>query len=465
MTASSPGAVTSETLSLDGTAEIIRDRARRRPLIVLDDDPTGTQTVRDVTVLTSWTEARLRDVFLSGAPATYLLTNSRSLPRSDAVALARSIGRSLTRASIAAGTTFSVVSRSDSTLRGHFPAEVDALAEGLGLAGFRVLLAPFFGAGGRITRHGIHYLRREGRDIPVAETEFARDPVFGYRSSDLREWVTERTGDPDRTVELVALDVLRHRGPTAVTQALLSLPARGVLVVDAVEETDIEIAALGALEAEKVGLALIARTAASYARARAGQPPERTLDDGEIEHGAPGLVVVGSHVPTTSRQLGSLMDAPPTRLMPIEVVVGDVLADPASRRRVAESVATRADAALADGTTPVIHTSRSLAHGSSPGEDLEIAKTVSTALVEIVQRIRSRPAWVLAKGGITSSDVATRGLAMTEATVLGTIVTGVPVWRSGPGSRWPGSTFVVFPGNVGGPTAVRDAIARLVGGR
>ena len=98
----------------------------------------------------------------------------------------------------------------------------------------------------------------------------------------------------------------------------------------------------------------------------------------------------------------------------------------------------------------------------APGTpDLDIGALVSATLVGAVRRMRSKPRWVLAKGGITSSDVATDGLDVSEATVVGPLLPGVPLWRCGPGSRWPGLSYVVFPGNVGGPDAVREAVARL----
>lgn len=443
----------------------IAAQASGRPVIVLDDDPTGTQTVRGVPVLTRWSEARLAALIGAGTQAPYLLTNSRGLPRSEAQALGRSIGRLLRAAAERAGSGISVVSRSDSTLRGHFPAEVDALAEGLGMPDARVLLAPYFGDGGRLTIDGVHVLRRDGRDVPVADTEYAQDPVFGYRSSDLRAWVAERCGDAPRPVAHVGLAAIRGSGPRSVRDGLMGLPPRGVLITDAVAERDIEVVALGALQAELEGLPLIARTAASYVRARASQPPAQLLADHELDRGAPGLVVVGSHVPTTSRQLEALLADPPVPVGAFELDVAALLADPHSGAGRAKSLAALAEACLEEGRTPVLHTSRRLERRGDERADLGIGALVSRTLVEAVRAVGRRPAWVLAKGGITSSDIATAALDVDEAVVLGQLLPGVPAWRCGPNARWPGLTYVVFPGNVGGPEALRSAVARLAGAR
>ena len=298
-------------------------------VVALDDDPTGTQTVRDVPVLTRWSADALGGMLDGADPLVFLLTNSRSLPGDAAVELARSIGQTLRAASADARRGWAVISRSDSTLRGHYPAEVDALAGALGIPEARVVLAPFFGDGGRVTLDGVHYLRRDDRLVPAAETEFARDPVFGYRSSDLRDWVAERVAavphSRPRPVAVLTLDRIRMGGPDAVRDALLELPPFGVLAVDAAVERDIEVVALGALMAERQGLPVVGRTAASYVRARAGRRPVEPLAVDEVRSGRPGLVVVGSHVPMTTTQLERLTADPPCPVQRLDLPVIDLL--------------------------------------------------------------------------------------------------------------------------------------------
>ena len=162
-------------------------------LVVLDDDPTGTQTVYDVPVLTEWSVDVLQAELAGDASGFYILTNSRSMTLSAAQALNEEIGRNLLIASEKAGVQFTVVSRSDSTLRGHYPGEVDALLNALGANVDACLIIPYFLEGGRLTINDTHYVA-EGDDlIPAAETPFAQDAAFGYQSSNLREWVVEKT--------------------------------------------------------------------------------------------------------------------------------------------------------------------------------------------------------------------------------------------------------------------------------
>src|SRR5688500_9893760 len=172
--------------------DVLPDLARRaaiRPVVILDDDPTGTQTLRDVSVLTAWdadaVARHLQD------PAVFLSKNSRSLDEAAAVAITHDAAVTALGAARISGRPISIVSRSDSTLRGYFPAETAAVAEAMEAPDARILLAPFFGGGGRVTIAGVHYLLEGSKRRPVGETEIARDASFGYRSSDLAEGVDE----------------------------------------------------------------------------------------------------------------------------------------------------------------------------------------------------------------------------------------------------------------------------------
>ena len=238
-------------------------------LVVLDDDPTGTQTVYDVPVVTQWDELTLVTEFANELPCFYVLTNSRSLPPAAARQLNLELATNLRRAAERTGRTFTLVSRSDSTLRGHYPVETDALAE---IAGpyDATLIFPYFEAGGRITVGNVHFVASDGRLTPAASTPFASDAAFGYRHSDLREWVEEKTGGRilAAAVESIPLEAVRREGPYGVARRLLALPRGAVCIVNAVVSRDAEVLALATLLAERAGQRLLYRTAASFVAAR-----------------------------------------------------------------------------------------------------------------------------------------------------------------------------------------------------
>ena len=451
----------------DGLEQQVRDAvaASGRKLVVLDDDPTGVQTVHDTAVLSRWQPDQLAAELREPAPAFFLLTNSRSLSEPDAAALNREIVRNLKSASDQTGVGFAVASRSDSTLRGHFPAETDVISAELGGAD-GVLICPAFFEGGRITVDDVHYLRDGDRYIPVAETEFARDSTFGYRASDLKEWVAEKTGGriPANNVASLPLAEFRTGGPERAAKLLSAVSDGQPVVVNAVSYRDLWVVILGLLRAEAAGKRFVYRTGASFVRARAGITERPLLDRGELlgSLAAPrvaGLVVVGSHVRRTSEQLERLLSL--RDLAPIEVSVPELLAGGSIRGRQITDASAAADAALELGLTPVIFTSRNVE--SDFGDQLAVSRAVSQGLVEIVTGIEKRPGFIVAKGGITSSDVGTEALGARRAVVLGQIRPGIPVWRLGDETRYPGLAYVVFPGNVGGQETLAEIVAQLRG--
>ena len=441
--------------------------ASGRKVVALDDDPTGVQTVHDVAVLADWSPEALAAELVRPKPLFFVLTNSRSLPESEAKRLNQEVARNLVAASEKSGVPIAIASRSDSTLRGHFPAETDALASVLGGVD-GVLLCPAFFEGGRATAGDVHFVREGERVVPAADTEFARDATFGYRARTLPEWVAEKSkGRVSATdVASLSLEEIRQGGPDQVAARLRGVRDGQPVVVNALDYPDLWIVALGLLQAEAAGRRFLYRTGASFVRARAGVAARPLLSRDDVfgsnaPANARGLVVVGSHVRRTTKQLIRLQELP--IVVAIEVRVPALLGGDGERENEIARVCRETETALASGRTPVIYTSRQIAR--PPGTDeLTVARAVSAALVTIVHLIETRPNFVVGKGGITSSDIGTRGLGAERAIVLGQIRPGVPVWRLGEESRFPGMPYVVFPGNVGGPETLAEIVAELTMG-
>ncbi len=436
-------------------------RASGRKLVVLDDDPTGTQTVHGLPVLTHWSESALRRELENEISAFFILTNSRSLPPERARQISFEIGLRLQRASQAAGRPFAVVSRSDSTLRGHFPGEMTALSDSLGAAVDGWILCPFFEEGGRYTAGDVHYVREGEVLVPAGGTDFARDAAFGFRASNLRRWVAEKSKGRLAAEDTLSVSIedLRCGGPGRVEKILSSVGGEAVCVVNAVSYRDLEVFVLGLLAAEKRGKVFLYRTAASFVQVRAGLRPRPLLSAAEWTLPDAGglLVIVGSHVAKTTRQLERLLAARPD-MTALKVDVG-VLLDESRRAAAVEAAALRADAALQKGRGVVLYTSRRFRGSDSPEAGLAAGRRISEGLVSILDRVRSRPRAILAKGGITASDVAAKGLGIRRAMVHGQILPGVPVWVPGPESRFPGCPYIVFPGNVGDDGALLSVVS------
>ena len=475
-----------EDLLTDGPPPLPGDALRARirlenagstsTVVVLDDDPTGSQSVHDIPVLTRWTPEDLAWAFGRGAAGFFILTNTRGLNSADARAVMADVAQAIEQASVLAGTDITLITRSDSTLRGHFPLETDLLIERARDAGApydALLIAPAYIAAGRITAGDVHYVGVDGSFVPVGQTGYARDATFGFTSSDLRYYIAEKTDDAiaPEDIRSLSLEDIRVGGVERVRDVLLDCGDATPVVVNATTDSDLSVVALGVIEAERGGIRTLARSGPSFAAARLGMSDRAPLSHGEIfpdgERQGHGLVVVGSHVDLTTRQVAGLVAAAPD-LTIVELNVPRLLDASAADDELArctDAVTT----ALADSDVLLV-TSRDQIVGDSGHSSLVIAQTVSLALTRVTAHaVDSMPvSWVLAKGGITSSDVATSGLRIRRATVAGQLFDGiVSVWvhEGGDEPHLEGLPYVVFAGNVGTDSTLADAVQILRGDR
>jgi uncharacterized protein YgbK (DUF1537 family) len=445
-----------------------QNKQSRRCVVALDDDPTGTQTVHNVWVLTVYDLDSLVVALQDEEPALYVLTNTRSLPAEQAQAVVRSAAINLIEAAGVVGRPLTLVSRSDSTLRGHFPAETDTLQEIFTQAGHGsfdgICLVPAFPEGGRYTAHDVHWVRTGNHLTPAAQTAFARDPVFGYTRSHLPSWVEEKTGGRIQaaSVASISIETIRRGGPAAVAENLQKVSGGQVVIVNAIDYRDLEVFVSGVLLAERQGKQFLFRTAASFVKAAAGIADRPLLTRGELLEGGRlrtgGLVVCGSHVPLSTSQLDALRLIKNVEMVEFPV---SCVRDEGARQQVVDQKSSSLNQLLARGSDAVLYTSREVLAGKDSDATLLLAAKVSASLIEIVRQIAIQPRFIIGKGGITSSDLATDGLNIRAARVLGQAYPGVPVWKLGPGSRWPGMNYIIFPGNVGESDTLANTVMSL----
>ena len=276
----------------------LADAGRR--IAVLDDDPTGSQTVHDVAVVTVFDPDEIAAGLDGPGSTCFILTNTRSMGEADAVALNTRVGRMLFELSRRLDAPIDVISRSDSTLRGHVIAEVTALdavrREVLGRGYDGVLLVPAYLEAGRFTAGDVHWARVGGEPQPVGETEFARDATFGFSASNLREFVAEKSGGtirPDQ-VHSITLDDIRRGGPQRVAEILADVTDGAFVVVNAVEYADLDVVVLGLLEARgrREVVPVPDRSVVPAAAGRAG-PAAAAAGVGHLAGRAPGRARAG----------------------------------------------------------------------------------------------------------------------------------------------------------------------------
>ena len=427
-----------------------------KKIIVLDDDPTGVQTVNGISVYTDWTEEAIAAGFAEKNSMFFILTNSRAFSETKTRAEHKKIAERVFAAAKKFGKDFMIVSRCDSTLRGHYPLETQTLYETLTACGKEIdgeILIPFFKEGGRFTIGDVHYVQEKNYLVPAAETEFARDKTFGYKNSNLAAYVEEKTRGAFKksSVTCISLDELRGGDVKKISARLANVRGFNKVIVNAVDYVDVEIFALALL---KSGKNFIFRTAAAFTKIIGGVADKNLLTRSELvdagNHNG-GLIIVGSHVKKTTAQLAELKKISSVAF--IEFDVTDLGAVDKIIRQAAENISR--------GQTTAIYTSRKVLDLGDAEKNLAASVKISNALTSIVKNLNVHPKFLIAKGGITSSDVGTKGLGVKKALVLGQVAAGVPVWKIGAESKFPGMSYIIFPGNVGDVDTLKKIVEML----
>ena len=427
----------------------VRRSLSDRPVVVLDDDPTGVQTLAGARVLLEWDAGRVREA-LAGLPAVHLITNVRALPADGA----RAVTADAARTALAAAPDALLVLRGDSTLRGHLREELLALAE-VATPGRMppVLLVPALPGAGRVTVGGVHVLERDGRRVPLHETEYARDGVFAYADARVLAWAEERTGGLLRARDgrELHLEALRTGGPELVAAALRELEAAGrpaALVPDVEDVSDLELVAEGYAQALDDGVTAFVRCAPAFVGVLTGTAAVGPAPAPRVDR---ALVVCGSYVPATTAQLRALAAAHPGTLVEVDVeALASAEPEPEVRR-----AAAAASSLLRAGSLAVLATPRTRPAGT---ETLEAGARISAGLARAAGAVAPRPPCVVVKGGITSCVTLREGFGAAEADVLGPLLPGVSRWRAGD------LDYVVVPGNVGDEQLLADVVRSVLGG-
>ncbi|MGD9385845.1 MAG: four-carbon acid sugar kinase family protein [Thioalkalispiraceae bacterium] len=431
-------------------------------IIVLDDDPTGSQTVHSCLLLTRWDVETLKQGLLDVAPLFFVLTNTRGMDAQAAARITREVCINLKQALAELDTAGQpinpvMVSRSDSTLRGHYPVETDVIAEELGPFDAHFMVPAFF-EGGRFTNDSIHYLIVDGKPVPVHETEFARDSVFGYSHSYLPDYVEEKTQGRIKHDEVERFLLADVRGDNLAR--LMDLAGNTCCVVDAETQDDLNHFCEQLMLAAGDGKRFLFRSAASLLTALAKLPPQPVKAEAMssyVRNARPGAVIVGSHVKKTTEQLNALLKMPD--IVGIEVDVAKIKDHYESLLiSLVEEILTIHQ----QGKTVAIYTSRVEKMFTSQAERLEFGMLVSDFLMDIVKNLPESLGFLISKGGITSNDVLSNGLNLRISRVLGQILPGCSVVRCPQTHpRYPELPVVIFPGNVGDARSLAKAYAYL----
>ena len=441
-----------------------------RKIVVLDDDPTGVQTVHDIYVYTGWDSDSLLDGFRSENKLFFILTNSRGFTEEETIKAHKEIAAAVMEASRETGRDYILISRSDSTLRGHYPLETEVLKSEIEANSDKrfdgEILCPFFKEGGRFTIDNVHYVKYGDELVPANETEFAKDKTFGYKAATMPEYIEEKTGGRYSAddVTCITLEDLRNVNIDGITEQLMAVKDFGKVIVNAADYCDVKAFCIALYNAMKAGKTFMLRTAAAIVKEICGNPDRPLLSGKEMvqaDSGNGGVIVVGSHTAKTTAQLEQLKTLDCIEFAELDATL--VRDEDAFAAEVQRCIAFEEECIRA-GKTVCCYTTRTLltADTGDKEDELRLSVRISDAVQSLVGGLKVTPSFVIAKGGITSSDVGTKALKVKKALIMGQIKPGIPVWQTGPESRFPGVPYVIFPGNVGEAETLREAAQELI---
>lgn len=439
-------------------------------IVVLDDDPTGVQTVHDVSVYTDWSVESMKEGFAEKNKLFFVLTNSRGFTEEETIKAHREIVNNVQIAADETGMKYCIINRSDSTLRGHFPLETEIVKEEMEKRNsWKVdgeILCPYFKEGGRFTLNNVHYVKYGEELVPAGQTEFAGDETFGYTSSNLCEYVEEKTRGNFKADDCItiSLELLRSMNYTEIQKKLMSVKNYEKIIVNAIDNVDVKIFCTALYRAIAQGKHYTFRTAAALVKAFGDISDKEYLTRKEMisretENG--GIIAVGSHTAKTTAQLNELKNISDITFIELN---SDLVLEEKKLEEETKRVITVTQNLISHGTTVCVSTKRTLlkVENDTPEEALKRSVKISDALQKCVGELEVTPAFVIAKGGITSSDVGVKALKVKRAKVLGQIRPGIPVWQTGQESKFPGIPYVIFPGNVGEITTLCEAVEILM---
>lgn len=415
--------------------ERLPDLSGRQRTVVLDDDPTGTQEITNAPVLLRRNRIALVEL-LQGSDTVYVLTNTRAVSEGDAKKLLDKLRLDVAFAEESLGIEVLVVQRGDSTLRGHVFAEIDVFAHAESV----VVFAPAFPAGGRLTSGGVHRVLVDGMWINAADTEFATDPVFGFSERTMVDYVQAKG----------SRSAVSTQPANFLSTALATEPGT-VIVPDAESNSDLEEVARDIRTLVRSGRSVVVRCAAPLAAYLAGRKSTGFIDLARVPRSGPVLVVAGSHTAATTRQIEAVLGRWPSM---VEIDTDAALADPDAAGALA---AARVREAFLTTEVVILATERvrRAEHGSL-GDAARVMQALSSAVTEV----RDVPGVVIAKGGITSAEIARSGFGAKVGWVQGQVEPGISLWKLG--DQDSGLPYIVVPGNIGDADTIVRLVTKLV---
>ena len=376
--------------------------ANPKKIIVLDDDPTGVQTVHDIAVYTHWDKESIERGFAEKSHLFFILTNSRAFTEEQTIRVHNEIADTIEEVSRETGIKYIIISRGDSILRGHWPLETSILRDNFEKhTGCKVdgeILCPFFKEGGRLTIDNIHYVRYGNELVSANETEFAKDKTFGYTAESLPEYVEEKTHGAYKAAATVciSLEDIHDMNIDKIEEQLMVVTNFNKVIVNAISRKDVKVFCVALYRAMARGKNFMFRTAAAFVKVFAAIPLQPFLTREQMikdQSSNGGIIVVGSHTNKTTEQVAHLKELPDIEFIELDA---KLVRDDAAFKAEFERCLALEERYIAEGRTVCCYTTRALitADTGNKEDELKLSVKISDAVQNLVGKLSVRPAFV-----------------------------------------------------------------------
>jgi len=428
--------------------------------VVIDDDPTGSQTVNDCLLLLKWDSSTLIKGFESKSNLFFILANTRSLSENNAKLIIEEICKNLKTviASQAFEEEIIFISRGDSTLRGHNFLEPSALNSCLGPfdATFHI---PAFIEGKRLTINGSHFVD----NIPIDQTIFAKDEIFGYETSNVKNLLFQKSKsqiniEDIQNLFLSDIEILNDEENNVVFKKLKNLKNNKHVIVDVENYSQLKKFSL-AIKKLTQQKKFLFRTAASFISSISEKKSVSKIETffsnlrvrNKENSFLPGLIIVGSFVELSTIQLKNLLEM--RNCNPIELNVFEFFKITSSdnnkkqRNLFKNKFLKEIRFSFEKGKTPVLFTSRKFMP-LEYSEQFNFYNSLASFIAELVADLKYEIGYLISKGGITTNVILSNGLNADYVYLEGQILTGISVvtYNLKNDTKLP---IVTHPGNIG----------------
>ena len=432
-------------------------------IIVIDDDPTGSQTVNDCLLLLRWDYKTLLEGFKSKSKLFFILANTRALSEEDVQKRLKEICNSINYIIKNEGyenEEIIFVSRGDSTLRGHNFLEPNLINTLLGPfdATFHI---PAFLEGNRITMFGKHFVE----NIPAHQTVYAKDKIFGYETNNIGELLCMKSHSKLNLCEIKNLifsdiEKLDLKNSNKVFQFLSNLNNNNQVIVVIKNYYHLEkfCSAILKLIPEK---RFLFRTAASFISTISNSKQikkgnsyfsnlRRKNDKNEF---SPGLFIIGSHIELSTIQLSYLLESQSVKQVELNVTnfynIFKLKDNKKQLLQFKKELLSQIKFYLNKKITPIFSTSRKFIVLNDNDNQSTFQYALAIFIAELVKELRNDLSYIISKGGITTNTILSNGLDSNYVYLEGQIFPGISIVTAKLENCEKPLPVITFPGNIG----------------